>query len=120
MANLEELKKNLGQLFRLRPYPFLVDGYRDNVVRLTTSGPRRERIGHDADYDWKLKAVDLNTNTATLVCLATGHEVTLNSDDIREHRKPHRAGSATDGRPALMLKSKLYLEDGFRVQIEPF
>jgi hypothetical protein len=89
--NAGELKKNEGQLFRLRPYPFLVEGYRGTISVLSTSGPRRERIGHKVDYDWQLKAVDLTLMTATLVCLFTGHEVTLNSDDIREHSQATRS-----------------------------
>jgi hypothetical protein len=119
MANFDELKKNEGQVFRIRPCPFWVTGYSDSMATLSTSGPRRQRIGHDADYDWRLDAVDVKAKTATLVCLFTGHTVTLNSDDIREHRKPHQVGSGTDGRPALMLKSTLFMEPGGSVVIDP-
>jgi len=121
VANLEELKKSVRQIFRLRPRPFLVEGYREDAISaLTTSGPKRERIGNYADYDWELTDVDLTARTVTLVCVFTRHEVILNSDDIKEHRKPHEAtASGTDGRPALMLKSKLYMEPNGRVLIDP-
>lgn len=119
MANFDELKKNEGQVFRIRPYPFLVTGYGETAATLSTSGPMRERIGQDANYDWRLQEVDEKAKTATLVCLFTGHKVTLNSDDIRDHRKPHQEGSGTDGRPALMLKSKLFMEPGGSVLIDP-
>jgi hypothetical protein len=119
MANFDELKKNVGQVFRIRPYPFVVTGYSDAITALSTSGPKRERVGQDADYDWQLETVDATAKTATLVCLFTRHKVTLNGDDIRDHRKPHEVGSGTDGRPALMLKSKLFMEPDGLVVIDP-
>jgi len=54
MANFDVLKKNEGQVFRNRPYPFLVTGYGETITALSTSGPKRERLGQDADYDWQL------------------------------------------------------------------
>lgn len=61
----------------------------------------------DADYDWRLERV--TGQGVTLHCLHTGHEITLQADNVREYHSPN----------FLMLKCRLTLE-GDKVRIEPF
>ena len=104
--NAEQLKKNVGQRVRLRPHPLVVEGYGDVVSVLSTDGPRYEKKGTSADYDWILEKV--SQNEVTLSCPFTGHRVALGHDNVREYRTPH----------FLLLKCQLILE-GEQVRAEP-
>lgn len=110
MANLEQLKKNIGQNLRLRPNPVLV---RDRPtatgveVSVLTSGapiPKREKV--PTDFMWRLKTVA--DKDVTLHCLHTDHTITLGADNVREYRTPD----------FLILKCQLIL-DGDKVLVEP-
>ncbi len=104
--NIEQLKKNVGQLLRLRPHPLLVEGYGSTVSTLSSDGPRYEKFGTRTDYDWRLEEVTMKA--VTLVCRYTGHRATLGPDNVREYRSPN----------FLLLKCQLILE-GDQVRIEP-
>jgi len=116
--NAEQLKKNVGEDFFLRPYPRLVRP-RSSLVKLfapflrgtkvlTSAEPFAPKETMETDYKWRLEDVNASDGTVTLHCLYTGHEVTLGADNVREYR--------TTGH--LLLKCQLTL-DGNQVRIEP-
>ena len=108
-VNTGQLKNNVGQLLRLRPYPRFVDGVDEmaaDLGLLTSDGPRRVKRGQDADYDWRL--AEAIAKDVTLVCSLTGHKVTLGNDNVKEYRSPN----------FLILKCQLIVE-GRDVRIEP-
>ena len=106
--NAEQLKKNVGQLLRLRPYPRFDYDYRfvPPLYARTSDGPRHVEQGQDADYDWRLDEV--TASAVKLVCPFTGHKVTLGNDNVKEYRSPN----------FLILKCQLIVE-GRQVRIEP-
>lgn len=104
--NAEQLKKNVGQLLRLRPQPVVSKGFRLNVGVLTSGGRRLEAHVVKTDYDWLLENV--SNQGVTLHCLYTGHTITLGADNVREYRSPN----------FLILKCQLTL-DGNAVRVEP-
>jgi hypothetical protein len=104
--NAEQLKKNVGQLLRLRPLPqFVVDDDYDAIALFPTRW--RATPDQDTDFDWRLDEVTVEG--VKLVCQSTGHKVTLGKDNVREYRSPN----------FLMLKCQLIIE-GYKVRIEPF
>jgi hypothetical protein len=104
--NTEQLQKNVGQLFRLRPNPVAVQGYLSEVSALSSDGPKLKKQVVDTDYDWRLESV--TGEGVTLFCLHTRHRITLKADNVREYRSPN----------FLMLRCRLTLE-GDTVSIEP-
>ena len=72
--NADQLSKNIGQLFRLRPMP----------VRLEVNGSRLP----PRDDQWKL--VDVREKPAGIQIrnVSTGQKLDLESDNIRERRSP--------------------------------
>jgi hypothetical protein len=68
--NIEELRKNIGQLFRLHPVPVAVQGWLPEVGLLTSDGPKPKEHLVDADYDWRLENV--TSEGVALRCLFTG------------------------------------------------
>ena len=110
--NLEELTKNVGQFFQVRPRvirtTLLVRVLRR--LRLLEVGsviPKRGRV--KVDYEWRLDDVSVPAGTVTLSCLRTGHKMTLKGDNVREYRTPN----------FILLRCRVTL-DGDRVHIEPF
>jgi hypothetical protein len=73
--NIEQLKKNIGELLRLRPHPQRVESYGSGVSVLTSGGPRYEKDVVHVDYDWVLE--DVTAKAVTLACPFTGHRVAL-------------------------------------------
>jgi hypothetical protein len=104
--NAEQLKQNIGQRLRLVPHPIVVPRHGPTISTLSSDGPRYEKHGTPADYDWILEEV--TTKAVTLSCPFTGHRVTLGHDNMREYRSPR----------FLMLRCQLYL-DGDQVRIVP-
>ena len=104
--NAEQLKKNVGQVLRLRPLPVLIKGFLSEVSVLTSGGPRLKKDVVDTDYDWRLENV--TNQDVSLHCLYTGHKITLGADNVREYRSPN----------FLMLKCRLIL-DKDEVRLEP-
>ena len=104
--NAEQLRKNVGQLVRLRPHPVLVELSLPGVAVPTNVRviPRRQVL--QTDYKWRLE--DVSDKGVTLHCLYTGHKITLGADNVREYRTPD----------FLLLKCQLAL-DGSMVHIEP-
>ncbi len=105
--NTQELTNNVGQLFRLRPFPVVVQGFLSEVGALTSDGPRLRKEVANTDYDWRLENV--TSEGVALHCLHTGHKIALRADNVREYRSPN----------FLMLRCQLILE-GDKVRIEPF
>lgn len=104
--NAEQLRRNVGQLLRLRPMPRLVQALGAEVSVLTSDAPRYKKKTVNTDFDWRLEKVE--QGQVALHCLHTDHRVTLGTDNVREYRTPN----------FLMLKCQLILE-GDRVRIEP-
>jgi len=75
VMNTDQLKKQVGQLMKLRPLPLRI-GYRGEDL-----GP--------SDDDWSLVEVTTKPKAAVLRNTATGHAVTLQADNVREFRSPH-------------------------------
>src|SRR5215467_3583664 len=105
--NAQQLKQNVGQLFRLRPHPVVVQGPLSGLSVLSSDGPRPKKEAVKTDYDWRL--VRVTGEGVTLHCLYTDHQITLKPDNVREYRSPN----------FLMLRCQLTLE-GDTVRIEPF
>ena len=105
--NTQQLQKNVGQLFRLRPNPVAVQGHLSEVSALSSDGPRLKKEVVDTDYDWRLESV--TGKGVALFCLHTRQRITLEADNVREYRSPN----------FLMLKCRLMLE-GDTVRVEPF
>jgi len=105
--NIDQLKRNVGQLFRLRPQPRLVQGTAATVSTLTSDGPRFVKDTVKTDYDWLVAAVS-SGGLVTLRCDFTGHEVAIGADNVREFRTPN----------FLLLKGQLIL-DGSSSRFEP-
>ena len=105
--NTDQLKKNVGELLRLRPLPVLIKGFSSEVSALTSDGPRLKKDAVNTDYDWRLE--DVTIQGVSLHCLYTGHKIILGADNVREYRSPN----------FLMLKCRLMLEEGDTVRIEP-
>ncbi len=72
--NAKQLSKNIGQLFRLRPLPWRLDG----------DGRRLA----DSDESWKLQSVENDPARITIRNISTGHALELESDNIVERRSP--------------------------------
>jgi hypothetical protein len=104
--NTDELKKNVGQVFRLQPLPVIVQGYLPEIGTLTSDGPRLRKQVVDADYDWRLENV--TSEGVALHCLFTGHKVVLRHQYVREHHAPN----------TLLLRCRLTLE-GDKVLVQP-
>ncbi|HKW94038.1 MAG TPA: hypothetical protein VJX92_19265 [Methylomirabilota bacterium] len=104
--NTEQLRKNVGQLLRLRPMPKLVQRWGAEVSVLTSEEPRYKKETVGTDYDWRLEKVE--KNEVVLHCIHTDHRVTLGTDNVREYRTPH----------FLLLRCQLTLQ-GDEVRIEP-
>jgi len=106
-VNTDQREKNVGQDFRLRPHPLIVE-YVPLItgVRSSSGDPVMERHLVPTDYLWHLTAV--TSGSASLHCHHTNHGITLGNDNVRDYRSPH----------FLMLKCQLTL-DGDRVHIEP-
>jgi hypothetical protein len=104
--NTAQLKKNVGQDFRLRPHPLIAE-YVPLItgVRSTSGDPVMERRLAKTDYRWRLASVN---GGVTLHCHYTNHDITLGADNVREFRTPN----------FLMLKCQLTL-DGDNVHVEP-
>ncbi len=103
--NTDQLKKNVGQLLRLRPLPqFVVDEGADAIALFPT--PWRVTPDQVTDFYWRLDEV--TAAGVKLVCLLTGHKVTLGNDNVKEYRSPN----------FLILKCQLIIE-GREVRIEP-
>ena len=105
--NTDELRKNIGQLFRLHPLPVLVQGDLPEINALTSDGPRHKKQVVNVDYDWRL--VDVTSEGVSLHCLFTGHNVVLPPRCVREHYAPK----------LLMLRCQLTLEGGDKVLVQP-
>jgi hypothetical protein len=93
-VNVQELRKNIGNLYRVRPAPWRIDD----------GGSRLEHV----DDSWRLDAVDTAPARIRLVNVSTGHNVELEADNIIERRSPD----------FLMLRCQLMLRTS-RVDIEP-
>ena len=104
--NTEQLRKNVGQLLRLRPMPALVQDFGAEVSVLTSDAPRHKKRTVDTDFDWRLEKVE--QGEVVLHCVHTDHRVTLGTDNVREYRTPN----------FLMLRCQLILQ-GDEVRIEP-
>jgi len=104
--NVEQLKKNVGDIVRLRPYALLVERSLPQVRVLTSDGPIPQRVLVATDYDWRIQ--DVTDKGVKLHCLYTDHTITLGADNVREYRSPH----------FLLLKCQLIL-DGNKIDIEP-
>ena len=72
--NLQELKKHIGKLHRLRPKPHRIDG---NGIGLPS-----------LDDQWRLERIDRDPNRITLANIRTGHFVELQSDNVRQYQSP--------------------------------
>jgi hypothetical protein len=107
-VNVEHLRKNIGQSFRLWPRVILAeDSPPDALVSVLTSGPpilQRKKV--PTEYLWQL--VDVSSAGVTLHCSYTGHTLILGTDNVREYRTPDY----------LMLRCQFIL-DGTDVRIEP-
>ena len=106
-VNTDQLKKNVGQDFRLRPQTLIVE-YVPLItgVRSSSGDPVMERRQVPTDYLWRLTAV--TSGSVSLHCHHTNHDITLGNDNVREYRTPD----------FLILKCQLTL-DGGEVRIEP-
>ncbi len=106
--NTAQLKKNVGQMLRLRPHP-RTEGIEIPEIPslLPSTGLVFRRKVVDTDYKWRLEKVD--AEGVTLFCPSTYHRTTLGADNVREFRTPD----------FLMLKCQLTL-DGSKVRVEPF
>ncbi len=81
--NIEQLKKNVGEMFRLRPNPLLVKRtFRRDIVLVTSGEPLFETSQVKTDYEWRLESV--GGGEVTLHCVHTGHTITLGADNVRE------------------------------------
>ena len=100
--NAEQLKKNVGQLMRLRPHPVLVEL---QPLVLTTGQRVLQRREEKVDYKWRIEEV---REGVKLHCTSTGHVITLGADNVREFRTPD----------FLLLRCQLTL-GGNAVHIEP-
>ncbi len=92
--NADQLKKQLGHPMKLRPL----------AVRL-------DNVGRDIgsrDDDWLLTEMTTKPKAVVLSNTATGHAVTLQSDNVKEFRTPHY----------LILRCVLVIQ-GMRITIEP-
>ena len=105
-VNTEELRKNIGQRFRLHPLPVEVVGYLPEVGLLTSDGPKPKKQTIDADYDWLLE--DVTGDGVVLRCTFKGYRVVLRNAYVREHHQPN----------VLMLRCHLTLE-GDQVFVRP-
>ncbi|MGH2361188.1 MAG: hypothetical protein ACRDGM_11700 [bacterium] len=110
--NAAQLKKNIGQLVRLRPKarrPTLVPDYNAvvNALRRYPTRQTEQQLLEEVDYEWRIENVTEDKNVV-LYCIATDHKITLGADNIREYRTPH----------FLMLRCRLIL-DGPKVHVEP-
>ena len=104
--NIEELRKSIGQLFRLHPVPVSVQGLLPEIGLLTSDGPEQKERLVDADYDWRLENV--TSAGVVLHCIYTNHTVALRPEYVREHRQPNM----------LLLWCRLTLQ-GPRVRVQP-
>lgn len=74
VMNVTQLRKNVGDLFRLRPTPFRID----------QDGKRLPEL----DDHWRLEGVLRNPARVRLTNIRTDHALELESDNIQERRSP--------------------------------
>jgi hypothetical protein len=92
--NTSQLRKNIGQNFRIRPMPLRVDG--------------EGRLLAPIDDEWRLDGVEDGPARILLVNVSTHHCVELESDNVQERRSPN----------FLLLRCQLTLRPR-TVEIEP-
>jgi len=72
--NLDQLRKNLGHLMRLRPLPI-------------RRGPKAEQL-ESIDDPWRLEAILPSPTRVRLSNIRTHHFVELQSDNVRSFQSP--------------------------------